>query len=240
MAAWFCRSSWVLPAGCLLRHEAASSSGACVAPRPSGSVRSRPFVPPIRVSGQFLALTGSFRPLEKPARKRLIKAGEAVGDGASPAPSSVQVPIVPSVSAPAVAELQIVVPKRLVRSAVKRNTVKRVLREAWRAACPAETGVIWRFNLKAHPGGALLAKSQHARAQLRKAAAKSRGAKTVESPLAELQGFARHKQQLRAEADALLADAVRKLAEKGSVSAVRSAQSNRSGRSGGGRRAQVS
>ncbi|MDO4682016.1 MAG: ribonuclease P protein component [Lautropia sp.] len=150
----------------------------------------------------------------------------------------------PRASVP-VPDIQISVPKRLVRSAVSRNTVKRVLREAWRAAClqPSNTlkaeaivsgsgssatasspptasplacpDRIWRFTLKAHPGGNLLAKSQHARARMRLAARKvpvsgSRG-QAVESPLLLAGAFAHHKRVLRAEADALLADALRKL-----------------------------
>lgn len=242
--------------GCLpASDETASSSGACVAPRPSGSVRSRPFVPPIRVSGQFLALTGSFRPAKNVSKASLPKAAGTVGDAPVPATSSAQAAQT-SVSAPVVAEIQIVVPKRLVRSAVKRNTVKRVLREAWLSAsgmpqaqgklsllaCPDR---IWRFSLKAHPGGALLAKSQHARAQLRRAvkraaASLASSAPPTESPLLAAQGFARHKRQLRAEADALLADAARKLAEQRPASAARSGQSSHSDCSGGVRRGKVS
>ncbi|MDO5102573.1 MAG: ribonuclease P protein component [Lautropia sp.] len=171
------------------------------------------------------------------SKEKLDQAEGMVRDASSSSsPSSAQA-MLKSISAPVAADIQIVVPKRLVRSAVKRNTVKRVLREAWRAACLAQTGLVWRFNLKAHPGGAVLAKSQHARAQLRKASARASGARPVEFPLAAAQGFARHKQQLRAEADALLADAGRKLTRQRSTS---SGQSGRSARSGPHGRVQVS
>lgn len=188
-------------------------------------------MPPVRVSGQFLSLTGSFRP----ESARPEPAASADPAGSPCARASVPVP-----------DIQISVPKRLVRSAVRRNTVKRVLREAWRAACQqslntlqAEPPVscsgssataaslpttsplacpdrIWRFSLKAHPGGKLLAKSQHARAQMRLAARKATVSapreQAVESPLWLAGAFTHHKRVLRAEADALLADAIRKLA----------------------------
>lgn len=222
-------------------------------------------MPPVRVSGQFLSLTGAFRP--ESARPEASASASPAG-GRQPE------------AAVAFPDIQISVPKRLLRSAVKRNTVKRVLREAWRAACEQPSSVmtgeenasgsgsgiaasssgltasplaspdrIWRFSLKAHPGGSLLAKSQHARAQMRLAARKAAAraaaleavaasartrheaaqvetsatdrraapasaspARQVESQLLLAQGFARHKRTLRAEADALLADALGKLA----------------------------
>jgi len=107
--------------------------------------------------------------------------------------------------------LQISVPKRLVRAAVRRNTVKRVAREAWRSA-PVELldcGRSWRLRLKAHPMGSLAAKSQHARAQMRAQARRkpdSAGSGVPDSP-----GFAVIKRQLRAELDRLLADAAERL-----------------------------
>jgi hypothetical protein len=107
--------------------------------------------------------------------------------------------------------LQISVPKRLVRAAVRRNTVKRVAREAWRSA-PVELldcGRSWRLRLKAHPMGSLAAKSQHARAQMRAQARRQPGA--AGSGVPEPPGFAVIKRQLRAELDRLLADAAERL-----------------------------
>ncbi|MDO4904010.1 MAG: ribonuclease P protein component [Lautropia sp.] len=126
-------------------------------------------------------------------------------------------------------DLQISVPKRLVRAAVRRNTVKRVLREAWRAACVASfptAGRVWRFQLKAHPAGGLVAKSQYARAQMRMAARRAAGRaasmpvgmsarQPVEFIDLSSSGFAASKRQLRAEADALLAEARARLQTAG-------------------------
>lgn len=215
-----------------------ASSSSSAAPKRAGRTAGRGFVPAIRVTGQFLELSGVFI---EPARRR----------GAGLPPS-----------------LQVSVPKRLVRSAVRRNTVKRVLREAWRqrwlatgplAAAPdaegagmAATGAIadpalsgwadrsWRFRLKAHPLGKLVARSQFARAQMRRQAraalmkkrslaggrlsgsadpAGKRAARhtigtpaaTAEGDAIRLPGLMMVKRQLRAEADRLLAEAGQRL-----------------------------
>ncbi|MDO4232541.1 MAG: ribonuclease P protein component [Lautropia sp.] len=124
--------------------------------------------------------------------------------------------------------VQVSVAKRLVRSAVRRNTVKRIVREAWRqflvqAASGAESlaqtaqgekgmqvaqvgGHGWRVRLKAHPWGTHAAKSQFARAALRRQALKS-----GKSPVGVLPGFGETKRQLRADIDSLLNDAESRL-----------------------------
>lgn len=147
-------------------------------PGPSGRRSS------FRFSGRFLELSGV------PSRSSRAVAVSAQVDSAHAAAAS---------------ELQISVPKRLVRAAVRRNTVKRVLREAWRHGPDVlhESGRVWRFRLKAHPDGALVAKSQHARAQLRLQRAGQTDMPTL--------GFRSVKRQLRDEADRLLAQAVRHL-----------------------------
>ena len=177
----------------------------------------------LRLSGQFLELTGTVPPVKPLSRTD---------------------------------SLQLSVPKRLVRAAMRRNTVKRVLREAWRLAPDAallQSGNrVWRFRLKAHPLGSLAAKSQYARAQMRLQARKAvwkaaRNAQAPAMPQAAIQtttqagtqngmqtgtpardavpsgkagiparaasqpSFADIKRQLRAEADRLLADAARRL-----------------------------
>ena len=215
-----------------------ASSSSPAARKRAGRTAGRGFVPAIRLTGQFLELSGVFI---KPARRR----------GAGLPPS-----------------LQVSVPKRLVRSAVRRNTVKRVLREAWRqhwlaadplAAVPdaegagtAVTGTLadpalsgwadrsWRFRLKAHPLGKLVARSQFARAQMRRQAraalmkkrslagglpsgsaepagkragrqATGTPAATAEGDAIRLPGLMMVKRQLRAEADRLLAEAGQRL-----------------------------
>lgn len=174
-----------------------------------GRVSGHPSVPPVRVSGRFLELTGTVR------RLRSARSGQNTRDLAAR-------PDVP-------ARLQLVVPKRLVRAALRRNTVKRVLREAWRAvladAFPA-AGRIWRFRLKAHPAGSLMAKSQFARARLRLAArravdrlAPGQGGKPSLTPpvpgSGPVMGFASSKRCLREEADWLLGQARCRLEQPG-------------------------
>ena len=173
----------------------------------------------LRLSGQFLELTGTVPPVKPLSRTD---------------------------------SLQLSVPKRLVRAAMRRNTVKRVLREAWRLAPDAallQSGNrVWRFRLKAHPLGSLAAKSQYARAQMRLQAKKAaRNAQAPAMPqaatrtttqtgtqngmqtgapargsvpsgkagipahVASQPSFADIKRQLRAEADRLLADAASRL-----------------------------
>ena len=155
--------------------------------------RGRSGPPPVRVSGPFFELTSPANPA--------VPSSRAAQPGA---------PVTPSAS-DALDCLQISVPKRLVRAAVRRNTVKRVAREAWRAAPVAllDCGRSWRLRLKAHPMGALAAKSQHARAQMRAQARRKpdpAGSGVLDSP-----GFAVIKRQLRAELDRLLADAAGRL-----------------------------
>ena len=71
---------------------------------------------------------------------------------------------------------------------MRRNTVKRVLREAWRlapgAALLQSGNRVWRFRLKAHPLGSLAAKSQYARAQMRLQARKAvwKAARNAQAP----------------------------------------------------------
>lgn len=147
-------------------------------PGPSGRKSS------FRFSGRFLELSGVT------SRPSITVAVAAQADSAHVA---------------AVSELQISVPKRLVRAAVRRNTVKRVLREAWRHGPDVlhQSGRVWRFRLKVHPDGNLAAKSQHARAQLR--------FQRAEQSNMSVLAFRSVKRQLRDEADQLLAQAVRHL-----------------------------
>lgn len=167
--------------------------------------RGRSGPPPVRVSGHFFELTGV---LPRPSGGASTPpANLAVPSSRAAQPA---VPVIPSAS-DALDCLQISVPKRLVRAAVRRNTVKRVAREAWRAA-PVELldcGRSWRLRLKAHPMGSLAAKSQHARAQMRAQARRQPGA--ADSGVSEPPGFAVIKRQLRAELDRLLADAAERL-----------------------------
>ena len=167
--------------------------------------RGRSGPPPVRVSGHFFELTGVLpRPSGGASTSKTnlaVPSSRAALSGA---------PVTPSAS-DALDCLQISVPKRLVRAAVRRNTVKRVSREAWRAA-PVELldcGRSWRLRLKAHPMGSLAAKSQHARAQMRAQARRQPGA--AGSGVPEPPGFAVIKRQLRAELDRLLADAAERL-----------------------------
>ena len=167
--------------------------------------RGRSGPPPVRVSGHFFELTGVLpRPsggTSTPPANLVVPSSRVV----QPA-----IPVTPSAS-DALDCLQISVPKRLVRAAVRRNTVKRVAREAWRSA-PVELldcGRSWRLRLKAHPMGSLAAKSQHARAQMRAQARRQPG--TVGSDIPASPGFAVIKRQLRAELDRLLADAAERL-----------------------------
>lgn len=146
--------------------------------------------------------------------------------------------------------MQVSVAKRLVRSAVRRNTVKRIVREAWRQfmaqtasrtdplAPQAEAvqgshaallaGQGWRVRLKAHPWGAQAAKSQFARAAQRRQALKS-----GKSPVDALPGFRETKRQLRADIDSLLNDVEKRL--KKQPSAARRAAGAPSRQAGGSR-----
>ena len=167
--------------------------------------RGRSGPPPVRVSGHFFELTGVLpRPsggASTPPANLVVPSSRVV----QPA-----IPVTPSAS-DALDCLQISVPKRLVRAAVRRNTVKRVAREAWRSA-PVELldcGRSWRLRLKAHPMGSLAAKSQHARAQMRAQVRRQPGAAGSGVPVPP--GFAVIKRQLRAELDRLLADAAERL-----------------------------
>ncbi|MDO5104172.1 MAG: ribonuclease P protein component [Lautropia sp.] len=92
-----------------------SSSRAAAGARPSPARKrgGRGFAPSVRVAGVHLELHGV---MARPARTQ----------GQGNRPVKPQAPEHPT--------LQISVPKRLVRAAVHRNTVKRVLREAWRQA----------------------------------------------------------------------------------------------------------
>ena len=167
--------------------------------------RGRSGPPPVRVSGHFFELTGVLpRPSGGASTPPVLPAdrsSRAAQPGASVTPSA----------SDALDCLQISVPKRLVRAAVRRNTVKRVAREAWRSAPVAllDCGRSWRLRLKAHPMGSLAAKSQHARAQMRAQARRQPG--TVGSGIPASPGFAVIKRQLRAELDRLLADAAERL-----------------------------
>ncbi|VEG99990.1 ribonuclease P [Lautropia mirabilis] len=167
--------------------------------------RGRSGPPPVRVSGHFFELTGVLPRPSGGASTSPANPGDRSSRAAQPG-----APVTPSAS-DALDCLQISVPKRLVRAAVRRNTVKRVAREAWRVAPVAllDCGRSWRLRLKAHPMGALAAKSQHARAQMRAQARRkpdSAGSGVPDSP-----GFAVIKRQLRAELDRLLADAAERL-----------------------------
>lgn len=90
-----------------------SPAAAGATPSPARKRGGRAFAPPVRVAGVHLELNGV---MARPARTQ--------GQGNRP--------VKPQASG--CPTLQISVPKRLVRSAVHRNTVKRVLREAWRQA----------------------------------------------------------------------------------------------------------
>ena len=167
--------------------------------------RGRSGPPPVRVSGHFFELTGVLLRPSGGASTSPALPGDRSSRAAQPG-----VPVTPSAS-DALDCLQISVPKRLVRAAVRRNTVKRVAREAWRSA-PVELldcGRSWRLRLKAHPMGSLAAKSQHARAQMRAQARRQTG--TAGSGIPDSPGFAVIKRQLRAELDRLLADAAERL-----------------------------
>ena len=187
-----------------------------------GAATARPFHPrrsgggTLRLSGQFLELTGTV-----PRQTPLAATGLATAASGTPvssaavSSSAASGTVVPGMVASGAAALQLSVPKRLVRAAVRRNTVKRVLREAWRLAPDAallqSADRVWRFRLKAHPLGSLAAKSQYARAQMRLQARKAGTPGSAASQSASLPSFADIKRQLRAEADQLLADAARRL-----------------------------
>lgn len=196
----------------------ASASGANVpsggvrsAAKPAGNISSTPQKTgrkvhhgnrPLRFSGRFFELS-------------VVRAS-----GAGPDSSGTQQDTQPTV--------QVSVARRLVRSAVRRNTVKRIVREAWRqflvqTASGAEAlarmaqgekgmqvapvgGHGWRVRLKAHPWGAHAAKSQFARAAQRRQALKS-----GHSPSGVLPGFGETKRLLRADIDSLLNDAESRL-----------------------------
>ena len=179
----------------------------------------------IRVSGRFLELTGSLVRVRPAGRAQSSPAFGTGKDAADAARSGVTPDAIPP--------LQLSVPKRLVRAALRRNTVKRVLREAWRLA--ADAGILqvadrsWRFRLKAHPLGSLAAKSQYARAQMRqqarkraeKAAAQEVPHGAGAGPGADQPSWAQIKRLLRTEADQLLQDAARRLNQPASRRAGR-------------------
>jgi len=135
--------------------------------------------------------------------------------------------------------LIISVAKRIVPSAVRRNTVKRIAREAWRANrepeqldeaqrlesrqpeprpvdAGASVGRTWMLRLKIYPGRArrIVAKarvkasanSKGTSASLRKGAAAQR----AQAAPAPLPGFAAVKRLLRADADQLLQQALKR------------------------------
>lgn len=192
------------PAGLASAESPSRDTGTASSAARKGT-RGRSDPPPVRVSGHFFELTGVL--------PRLPGAASALP--ANPAARSFQaaepVTSVIASASDALDHLQISVPKRLVRAAVRRNTVKRVAREAWRSA-PGElldSGRSWRLRLKAHPMGPLAAKSQHARAQMRAQARQQSGA--AGSGVSASPGFAVIKRQLRAELDRLLADAAGRL-----------------------------
>ena len=192
------------PAGPASAGSASREPGTA-SPQARKGPRDRSGPPPVRVSGHFFELTGVLpRPSGGASTSPTLpgdRSSRAVQPGA---------PVTPSASE-ALDCLQISVPKRLVRAAVRRNTVKRVAREAWRLA-PVELlgcGRSWRLRLKAHPMGSLAAKSQHARAQMRAQARRQPG--RAGSGIPASPGFAVIKRQLRAELERLLADAAERL-----------------------------
>jgi hypothetical protein len=89
------------------------------------------------------------------------------------------------------------VAKRLVPSAVRRNTVKRIVREAWRAATYANDDRIYLVRLRQYPGGRR--PKGGARARLRPDAAKPGVAP------APVMGLTTIKRLLRADADRVFA-----------------------------------
>ena len=169
-----------------------------------GAVTARPSRPrrsgssTLRLSGPFLELTGTV-PRQVPSDTEGVSTAASMATTSmTAAPDTAALDItVPGMTAPGTASsdmefpimvplvkgisrtdsLQLSVPKRLVRAAMRRNTVKRVLREAWRLAPDAallqSANRVWRFRLKAHPLGSLAAKSQYARAQMRLQAKKA-------------------------------------------------------------------
>lgn len=166
-------------------------------PRRSGSST-------LRLSGQFLELTGTVSRQVPFASEGSATAVSMTTTAMTAGPSTAALDMaVPGMTAPGTASpdmvplvkvmsrtdsLQLSVPKRLVRAAMRRNTVKRVLREAWRLAPDAallQSGNrVWRFRLKAHPLGSLAAKSQYARAQMRLQARKAvwKAARNAQAP----------------------------------------------------------
>ncbi len=192
------------PAG-LASAGSPSREPGTASPQARRGPRGRSGPPPVRVSGHFFELTGVLPRPSGGASTSPALPGDRSSRAAQPG-----APVTPSAS-DALDCLQISVPKRLVRAAVRRNTVKRVAREAWRSAPVAllDCGRSWRLRLKAHPMGALAAKSQHARAQMRAQARRQPG--TVGSGIPASPGFAVIKRQLRAELDRLLADAAERL-----------------------------
>ena len=163
----------------------------------------------LRLSGPFLELTGTV-PRQVPSDTEGVSTAASMATTSmTAAPDTAALDItVPGMTAPGTASsdmefpimvplvkgisrtdsLQLSVPKRLVRAAMRRNTVKRVLREAWRLAPDAallqSANRVWRFRLKAHPLGSLAAKSQYARAQMRLQAKKAarKAARNAQAP----------------------------------------------------------
>lgn len=107
--------------------------------------------------------------------------------------------------------LVISVAKRLVASAVRRNTVKRIVREAWRAAvqgtpearCRLGGGGTYLVRLKRYPGSAAKA-GKAVRSGGSAGSARSMKPDVV-AESSRLPGLATIKRQLRADADSLFA-----------------------------------
>jgi hypothetical protein len=86
------------------------------------------------------------------------------------------------------------VAKRLVPSAVRRNTVKRIVREAWRAAVSSDThDRTYLVRLRQYPGGR-----------------RPKGGARAPVPAAPVMGLTAVKRALRADADRLFAALMRK------------------------------
>ena len=122
----------------------------------------------------------------------------------------------PAATAVAIVELNdpalvISVAKRLVASAVRRNTVKRIVREAWRAAVQGTPeaprrlrgGGTYLVRLKRYPGSA--AKAGKGTRSVRSGGSARSVKPDAAAESSRLPGLAAIKRQLRAEADALFA-----------------------------------
>ena len=99
--------------------------------------------------------------------------------------------------------LVISVAKRLVPSAVRRNTVKRVVREAWRAAVQGNPEAPRRLR----GGGTYLVRLKRFPGSAPKAGKSAKSTKLTAAPEASrLPGFATIKRQLRADIDSLFTE----------------------------------